>query len=49
VHELEARRDALGDELDLPSGESLAAELTRFLREHEARRAEEDEEESDGA
>ena len=46
--ELEARRDALGDELDVPSGDSLAAELTRFLREHEARRAEEDEEE-DGA
>jgi len=48
VQELEARRDALGDELDVPSGDSLAAELTRFLREHEARRAEEDEEE-DGA
>jgi hypothetical protein len=48
VQELEARRDALGDELDVPSGESLAAELTRFLREHEARRAEEEDEE-DGA
>ncbi len=34
--------DALGDELDVPSGDSLAAELTRFLREHEARRAEEE-------
>ena len=45
VQELEARRDALGDELDVPSGDSLAAELTRFLREHEARRAEEEEEE----
>jgi proteasome assembly chaperone (PAC2) family protein len=45
VHELEARRDALGDELDVPSGDTLAAELTRFLREHEARRKEEDEEE----
>ena len=48
VQELEARRDTLGDELDVPSGDSLAAELTRFLREHEARRAEEEEEE-DGA
>ena len=44
VHELEDRRDALGDELDVPSGETLAAELTRFLREHEARRAEEEQE-----
>jgi predicted ATP-grasp superfamily ATP-dependent carboligase len=41
VQQLEERRDALGDELDVPSGESLAAELTRFLREHEARREEE--------
>jgi proteasome assembly chaperone (PAC2) family protein len=40
VQELERRRDALGDELDLPSGDTLAAELTRFLREHEARRRE---------
>jgi proteasome assembly chaperone (PAC2) family protein len=38
VQELERRRDALGEELDVPSGETLAAELTRFLREHEARR-----------
>jgi proteasome assembly chaperone (PAC2) family protein len=38
VRELERRRDALGEELDVPSGETLAAELTRFLREHEARR-----------
>jgi proteasome assembly chaperone (PAC2) family protein len=37
VHELEARRDALGDELDVPSGDSLAEELTRFLKEHEER------------
>jgi proteasome assembly chaperone (PAC2) family protein len=43
VHELEQRRDALGDELDVPSGDTLAAELTRFLREHEARRKEEEE------
>ena len=40
VQELERRRDALGDELDVPSGDTLAAELTRFLREHEARREE---------
>jgi proteasome assembly chaperone (PAC2) family protein len=38
VEGLERRRDALGDELDLPSGDTLAAELTRFLREHERRR-----------
>jgi proteasome assembly chaperone (PAC2) family protein len=43
VQELEARRDALGEELDVPSGETLAAELTRFLREHEARRQEDEE------
>jgi proteasome assembly chaperone (PAC2) family protein len=41
VRQLEERRDALGDELDVPSGESLAAELTRFLKEHEERREEE--------
>jgi proteasome assembly chaperone (PAC2) family protein len=40
VRELERRRDALGDELDV-SGESLAAELTRFLRDHEERRQDE--------
>jgi proteasome assembly chaperone (PAC2) family protein len=45
VRELERRRDALGEELDVPSGESLAAELTRFLREHEERRREEEEDE----
>jgi proteasome assembly chaperone (PAC2) family protein len=43
VRDLEARRDALGDQLDVPSGETLAAELTRFLREHEARRQDEEE------
>jgi predicted ATP-grasp superfamily ATP-dependent carboligase len=43
VRELESRRDALGEELEMPSGETLAAELTRFLREHEARRQEEEE------
>jgi hypothetical protein len=44
VRELESRSDALGEELEGASGETLAAELTRFLREHEARRHEEDEE-----
>jgi proteasome assembly chaperone (PAC2) family protein len=37
VEQLEQRSDELGGEMDLPSGESLAAELTRFLREHEER------------
>ena len=45
VHELEERRDTLGDELDMPSGDALAEELTRFLREHETRRREEADEE----
>jgi len=45
VRELEQRRDALGDELEVPSGETLAAELTRFLREHEARQQDDDDEE----
>jgi proteasome assembly chaperone (PAC2) family protein len=36
VAELEQRADVLEDEEDLPSGDSLAAELTRFLREREA-------------
>jgi predicted ATP-grasp superfamily ATP-dependent carboligase len=35
VEELEQRADELG-EADLPSGDTLAAELTRFLREREA-------------
>jgi proteasome assembly chaperone (PAC2) family protein len=35
VDELEQRVDQLIDESDLPSGETLAAELTRFLRERE--------------
>jgi proteasome assembly chaperone (PAC2) family protein len=46
VRQLEERRDTLGDELDVPSGETLAAELTRFLREHEERREEEREDDS---
>jgi predicted ATP-grasp superfamily ATP-dependent carboligase len=35
VEELEQRVDALTAESDLPSGESLAAELSRFLRERD--------------
>jgi predicted ATP-grasp superfamily ATP-dependent carboligase len=35
VHELERRVDELADEADLPSGDAIAAELTRFLRERE--------------
>jgi proteasome assembly chaperone (PAC2) family protein len=35
VDELESRADELEGEGELPSGESLAAELTRFLRERE--------------
>ncbi len=45
VRELERRADQYEAEADLPSGDTLAAELTRFLREHEARRREEEEEE----
>ena len=36
VSELEQRADVLEDEENLPSGDSLAAELTRFLRERES-------------
>jgi proteasome assembly chaperone (PAC2) family protein len=43
VEELERRVDMLNAEEELPSGDSLAAELTRFLRE----RDEEDEDEQD--
>jgi predicted ATP-grasp superfamily ATP-dependent carboligase len=35
VQDLERRVDELGDADDLPSGDTLAAELTRFLRERE--------------
>ena len=35
VDELEHRVDEIIDEGDLPSGDTLAAELTRFLRERE--------------
>jgi proteasome assembly chaperone (PAC2) family protein len=42
VEELEQRADDLPDEVDIPSGDALAAELTRYLRDHEARRKEEE-------
>ena len=38
VHELERRVDELAEEKDLPSGDALAAELTRYLREQDQRR-----------
>ena len=43
VHQLEEQADSIEEE-DLPSGDTLAAELSRFLREHEARRREEEDE-----
>ncbi len=36
VEELEQRVDQLEDELNLPSGDAIAAELTRFLKERES-------------
>src|SRR3954452_23619090 len=38
VQELERRVDELADEADLPSGDAIAAELTRYLREEDQRR-----------
>ena len=35
VEELERRADTIEDEFELPSGDALAAELTRYLRERE--------------
>jgi proteasome assembly chaperone (PAC2) family protein len=43
VEELEQRADEAEEELEIPSGDALAAELTRYLREHEARKREEEE------
>jgi proteasome assembly chaperone (PAC2) family protein len=43
VEDLERRADEAPDEMEIPSGDALAAELTRFLKEHEARRREEEE------
>ena len=42
VQELERRVDELADEADLPSGDAIAAELTRFLRERENERGDDD-------
>ena len=42
VEDLERRADEAPDEVEIPSGDALAAELTRFLKEHEARRREEE-------
>jgi predicted ATP-grasp superfamily ATP-dependent carboligase len=36
VEELERRADSIEEEFELPSGDALAAELTRYLREREA-------------
>ncbi len=35
VEELEQRLDTLGDDAEIPTGEALAAELTRFLKERD--------------
>jgi predicted ATP-grasp superfamily ATP-dependent carboligase len=43
VEELERRVDMLSAEQDLPSGDTLAAELTRFLRERDEEQDEPDE------
>jgi proteasome assembly chaperone (PAC2) family protein len=45
VRDLERRADELAAEEALPSGDTIAAELTRFLQEHEARRREEEDKE----
>jgi proteasome assembly chaperone (PAC2) family protein len=42
VEDLERRADEAAEEVDIPSGDAIAAELTRYLREHEARRREEE-------
>ena len=42
IEELEQRADTLADEADLPSGDALAAELTRFLRERERENGDDD-------
>lgn len=36
VHDLERRIDEFADDADLPSGESIAAELTKYLRDRES-------------
>jgi predicted ATP-grasp superfamily ATP-dependent carboligase len=42
VHELERRVDELAEQGELPSGDAIAAELTRFLREQDRRRGDDD-------
>ena len=42
IEELEQRADTLAEEADLPSGDALAAELTRFLRERERENGDDD-------
>jgi proteasome assembly chaperone (PAC2) family protein len=42
VEELERRADSIEESSDLPSGDALAAELTRFLRERDEENGEED-------
>jgi proteasome assembly chaperone (PAC2) family protein len=42
VEELERRVDLLSEEEDLPSGDTLAAELTRFLRERDKQEEQDD-------
>jgi hypothetical protein len=42
VEELERRVDELAAEANIPSGDALAAELTRFLRERENGKDDED-------
>ena len=44
VEELERRADEVDEEQEIPSGDTLAAELTRYLQEHEARKREEEDE-----
>jgi predicted ATP-grasp superfamily ATP-dependent carboligase len=42
IEELEQRADTLAEEAELPSGDALAAELTRFLRDRERENGDED-------
>ena len=42
VEELERRADTLEETTELPSGDALAAELTRFLREQDSKRDDDD-------
>jgi predicted ATP-grasp superfamily ATP-dependent carboligase len=42
VHELERRVDELAEQGELPTGDAIAAELTRFLREQDQQRGDDD-------